>query len=220
MNRIQHSISCVALVVGSILLWLVMSVSGLLDGLEQETMRWRYLARGEIASSAPIVYVDLDAESVASIGARPWDRANFAVLLNALLGPGEAQAVGVDIIFSQLGRGSLLDLERAKAGDLALGQAVQRYQDQVVLAAAYTCTTGPSAVPLIRSGFENPTENVFPESPSYPIIDWEVGRLGLANVDEELGQGVVPHDLARPRLLPKTWLGSNALRVKWFLLGP
>ncbi|MEN8725549.1 MAG: adenylate/guanylate cyclase domain-containing protein [Lentimonas sp.] len=191
-NRIQHHVSCVALVIGSIVLWLILSAFDLLDGLEQEAMRWRYLARGEMVSTAPIVYVDLDPQTVASIGARPWDRANFAVLLNALLGPGEAKAVGVDIIFSQLGRGSLLDLERTKAGDLALGQAVRRYKDQVVLAAAYTGTTGPSAVPMIRSNFDNPAENVFPESPSYPIIDWEVGRLGLANVDEELGKGVVP----------------------------
>jgi len=192
-NRIQHNVAYVSLVVGLIVAWLFLSVLGLLDGLEQEAMRWRYLLRGEKTSSAPIVYVDLDAESVASIGARPWDRANFAVVLRALLGPGEAQAVGVDIIFSQIGRGSLLDLERAKAGDVALGDTIKKYPDQIVLAAAYTGTIGPNSVPLIRLGFSDPKENVFPESPSFPIIDWEVGRLGLANVDEVLGKGVVPH---------------------------
>ena len=138
-----------SLVVGLIIAWLFLSVLGLLDGLEQEAMRWRYLLRGEKTSSAPIAYVDLDAESVASIGARPWDRANFAVVLRALLGPGEAKAVGVDIIFSQIERGSLLDLERAKAGDVALSDTIKRYPDQTVLAAAYTVTIGPNAVPLI-----------------------------------------------------------------------
>jgi adenylate cyclase len=192
-NRIQHKVTYFAVVVGSIVVWILLSVSGLLEGLEQEAMRWRYLVRGEKFSPAPIVHVDLDADSVASIGARPWDRTNFAVLLHALLGPGEAKAVGVDIIFSQLGRGSLLDVERTKAGDAALGEVVAYFNDQVVLAAAYTGTIGPKAVPLIRLGFDDPTTNVFPESPSFPIIDWEVGRLGLANVDEVLGRGVVPH---------------------------
>ncbi|MDP4611576.1 MAG: adenylate/guanylate cyclase domain-containing protein [Opitutales bacterium] len=192
MNRLQHSLYYIGIILGSILLWGILSVSGLLDGVEQEAMRWRYLARGERASSAPIVYVDLDADSVGSIGARPWDRANFAVLLHALLGPGQARAVGVDIIFSQIGHGSLLDLERARAGDVALGQAVSKYRDEVVLAAAYTGTTGADIVPLIRMGFDDPRTNTFPESPSYPIIDWGVGRLGLANVDETLGRGVIP----------------------------
>ncbi|MGJ8637940.1 MAG: CHASE2 domain-containing protein [Opitutaceae bacterium] len=192
MKRFQHSIGCGILVIGSLLFWLVFSATGLLDGVEQEALRWRYLARGEMQSSAPIVYVDLDAETVAAIGARPWDRSNFAILMNALLGVGEAKAVGVDIIFSQLGRGSLLDLERAKAGDIMLGQAVERYQEQVVLAAAYTGTTGPNMVPLIRLGLDDPAENFFPEAPNYPIINWEIGRLGLANVDEGLVRGVIP----------------------------
>lgn len=193
MNRLQHSFYYTGIILGSILLWGILSLSGLLDGLEQEAMRWRYLVRGERASSAPIVYVDVDADSVALMGARPWDRRNFSILLHALLGPGQAKAVGVDIIFSQIGNGSLLDLERARAGDVALGQAVSKYRDKIVLAAAYTGTIGADIVPLIRMGFDNPRENAFPESPSYPIIDWGVGRLGLADVDESLGRGVIPH---------------------------
>jgi len=173
-------------------LWAVLWISGLLNGLEQEALRWRYLARGEVASTAPILHVDIDAQSVAMIGDRPWDRTNFAILLNALLGPGEAKTVGVDVIFSQLGRGSLLDVERARSGDRMLGQSIAHYNDQVVLAAAYTGTEGLSAVPLIRMGFADPKKNLFPESPSYPIVDWHVGKLGLANVDEELGKGVIP----------------------------
>ncbi len=194
MKRIQHTFYYIALTVASIVLWCFLGIYGLLDGLEQEAMRWRYLVRGERTSSASIVYVDLDAPSVASIGARPWDRRNFAEVIRALIGLGQAKVVGVDIIFSQLGRGSLLDVSRVRSGDLALGQAVHAYQDRVVLASAYTGATGGAVmIPLIRNGFDNPRENAFPESPSYPIIDWQVGRLGLANVDEALGKGVIPY---------------------------
>ncbi|MGJ8653691.1 MAG: CHASE2 domain-containing protein [Opitutaceae bacterium] len=193
MRRVPHIFLYALLVISSITLWSILHVSTQLDGLEQEALRWRYLVRGPLPSTAPIIYVDLDAQTVASVGDKPWDRLNFAVLLHALLGPGEAKAVGLDVIFSQLGRGSLLDVERANSGDLAFGKAVKKYADQVVLAAAYTGTTGVQAVPLIRLGFEDPMQNTFPESPSFPIIDWQVGRLGLANVDEGLGRSSVPY---------------------------
>ncbi len=194
MNRLKHYFYYVALVVGSISLWGVLWDSGLLDGLEQEAMRWRYRVRGERESSAPIVHVDLDAEAIAQIGAMPWDRKNFSHLLHALFGPGQADAVGLDIIFSVFGGASLLDYERARAGDVAMGQVVATYRDRVVLAAAYTGTTSASAfVPLIREGWDDPKENPFPEAPTYPIIDWNVGRLGLANVDEGFSNGVIPY---------------------------
>lgn len=193
MRRIPNFYLYTSLVISSIALWSILHISTQLDGLEEETLRWRYLVRGELPSTAPIVYVDLDAQTVASIGDKPWDRLNFAILLHALLGPGEAKAVGLDFIFSQLGRGSLLDVERANSGDLAFGNAIKKYADQVVLAAAYTGSSGAQVVPLIRKGFDDPKQNMFPESPSFPIIDWEVGRLGLANVDEDLGRSAVPH---------------------------
>ena len=48
-------------------IWLSMTFSGVLDGIEEETLRWRYLVRGELQSKAPIIYVDLDAEMDAGI---------------------------------------------------------------------------------------------------------------------------------------------------------
>lgn len=175
-------------------MWVLLWGSGLLDGLEQETMRWRYLVRGEQQSSAQIVYVDLDAEAIAAIGAMPWDRKNFSHLAHALLGPGQANVVGFDIIFSVFGGASLLDYERARAGDIDLGKTVKAYQDKIILAAAYTGTTSASAfIPMIRNDWRDPSANPFPEAPTYPIIGWNMGRLGLANVDEVLSNGVVPY---------------------------
>lgn len=192
--------------------WLLLALLGALDGIEQETLRWRYLARGEVDSGAPIVYVDLDAETVSYMGDRPWDRREFGVLLHALLGQGGAKVACVDVILSKFGAGALLDLERARKGDDFLGQAVQDYANRVILAAAYTgvkhSTTGELAVlPLKRKGAAryDPEANPFPEAPTFPIIDFDVGRLGLANVDEEFSGGAVPYfvpgfvELASPR---------------------
>ncbi|MEC7230127.1 MAG: hypothetical protein VXV91_02895 [Verrucomicrobiota bacterium] len=61
-------------------IWSSMTFSGVLDGIEEETLRWRYLVRGELKSKAPIIYVDLDAETVSYMGDRPWDRREFGVL--------------------------------------------------------------------------------------------------------------------------------------------
>ncbi len=197
MSRTRQLIAYAALIAMSAVLWVWLSLSGLLSGLEQEALRWRYLARGEKASDAPIVFVDVDAQAVAKMGDKPWDRLNFAQVADALLGPGQARAVGVDIIFSPMGTGSLLDVERARKGDYRLGEIVERDSDKLVLAAAYTGTGGELAngLPLRRNGYADPEDVPFPEAPTFPIIKFDSGRLGLANVDEALSPGDVPHTL-------------------------
>ncbi|HKK19528.1 MAG TPA: CHASE2 domain-containing protein, partial [Opitutales bacterium] len=194
MSRTRQLIAYAALIVMSAALWLSLSLSGLLDGLEQEALRWRYVMRGELPAEAPPVFLNIDPLTVAKMGDRPWDRLNFAQTLEALLGPGKARAVAVDIIFSPMGTGSLLDVERARKGDFRLGEVVERYRDKVVLAAAYTATTaGVSGLPLRRLGYQNPADVPFPEAPTFPIIKFDSGRLGLVNVDEALNKGSIPH---------------------------
>ncbi|MEO0510110.1 MAG: adenylate/guanylate cyclase domain-containing protein [Verrucomicrobiota bacterium] len=186
------------LVLASSAVWIVLGSSGLLDGIDQEVMRWRYLARGEIETKDNIVYVDLDAETVSYMGHRPWDRREFGRVLAALLGPGGARTVAVDIIFSKYGASTMLDLDRARKGDFFLGQIVEKYKDKVVLAAAYTGVINTLAaesadrLPLIRDGNYDPETNTFPEAPTFPIINLDVGRLGIANVDEALSRGPIP----------------------------
>ena len=60
----------VLLVLASSAVWIVLGSSGLLDGIDQEVMRWRYLARGEIETKDNIVYVDLDAEQLLALMAK------------------------------------------------------------------------------------------------------------------------------------------------------
>ena len=184
------------LIVLTAVLWIVLSVSGLFQGLEQETLRWRYLVRGEVPPESPVVFVNVDSSTVAIMGDKPWDRLNFAQTIHALLGPGRASAVGLDIVFSPMGASSLLDLERARSGNYQLGEIVNYFSDRLVLAAAYTGTTQEvPELPLKRNGYIDPSQVPFPEAPTFPIIKHGSGQLGLVNVDEELSKGEVPYKL-------------------------
>lgn len=199
MRRYSQTIPYLLLVVGSCLCWMVLGGAGLLRGVEQAGLRLRYLVRGPMAASPSITYVNLDAQTVSYMGSRPWDRREFGRLLEALLGPGGARVVGVDIVLSKFGASALLDLERARKGDQFLGQVVRTHQDRVVLAAAYSGVatargSGETAyLPLIREGNYLPQANPFPEAPTFPIINYGVGRLGLVNVDEDLSRGAVSY---------------------------
>lgn len=194
MSRIRQYILYSALTILSALLWICLSYFDIIEGFEEEALRWRYLVRGEVEAESPVVFVNVDAQTIAKIGDKPWDRLNFAQTFHALLGPGEARAVAVDIVFSPMGTGSLLDVDRARKGDIRLGEVVEDYSDRLVLAAAYTGTTeGVQGMPLRRFGFTSPADVLFPESPTFPIIKFDSARLGLANVDVDLNLGSIPH---------------------------
>jgi len=70
-----------------------------LGGLEHLTRDpiHRMLASGE--PETRVVVIDLDEASIAAVGPWPWSRARIADLLEALVGPYAARAVGVDIVF-------------------------------------------------------------------------------------------------------------------------
>ena len=194
----KHLLVYLTLIAVTVVIWLFLTFTGALDGIEEETLRWRYLLRGEPESKAPIIYVDLDAQTVSYMGDRPWDRREFGVLLHSLIGVGNASVVSIDIILSKFGAGALLDLERALEGDAYMGEAVEAYSQRVVLAAAYTGVKTAYGVdtaylPLIRDDNYAPAENPFPEAPTFPIIQFDVGRLGLANVDEQRSGGTIPY---------------------------
>lgn len=196
MNKKHYLLSYLLLSGLSIGLWQGLSWYGLLEGLEQEALRWSYLVRGEKPAEDPVVFVDLDAYAISQIGDKPWDRLNYSQTALALLGPGQAKAVGVDIVFSIFGASSLLDINKARKGDHHFGQIVEAHSERLVLAAIYSGTTSATAeLPLLRNGFRDPLEMPFPEAPTYPIIKYDSGRLGLANVDEEWNKGSIPQVL-------------------------
>jgi len=178
--------------------WLGLAFWGALDGIEQEAMRWRYWTRGQRQSSAPIAYVNIDARATSKLGARPWDRRDFGRAALALLEAGQARALAFDIIFSKYSLSPLLDPQQLREGDKFLGQIVRQFNDRVVLAAAYTGVVHPltdevAKLPLIREGYDDPRVAPFPEAPTFPIVRWDSGRLGLTNVDESMNKSELPN---------------------------
>jgi CHASE2 domain-containing sensor protein len=129
-----------ALVAACVSAWVLVSESGLLSGFEQETMRWRYQMRGELASASQVVFVDLDQATISMMGDRPWNRWRFGEAIHTLLEYGGARTVGLDVILSKFGSSALLDVELARAGDARMGELVGDYGDRIVLAGAYTGT--------------------------------------------------------------------------------
>lgn len=199
MKQIPQIARYFLLVLGCCVVWVGLSATGGLHGVEQASLRLRYLFRGTSAPSPTLVYVNIDSEALSSIGTRPWDRRDFGRLLEALLGPGGARAVGVDLVLSKFGGSALLDFERGRKGDLALGGVVRAHPDRIVLGAFYSGVQtargeGETAyLPLLRQGNYHPQANPFPEAPTFPILNYGVGRLGLVDVDEGLSRGTVPH---------------------------
>ena len=51
MNRLKQLFPYAGLIAVSLVFWIALWSVGLLDGLEKEVMRWRYLARGELQST-------------------------------------------------------------------------------------------------------------------------------------------------------------------------
>lgn len=187
--------------------------------LENLAMDWRYRVRGPLdVPEVKVVYADIDAKTVSTLGERPWPRGQMGKLAYILFNYGHAKAVGYDIIYSMYTPSELVDREKFLANDQFFGRVVEEYPG-IVLAANYTGVKLPptfaqldknqarefiethvSEIPLIGLHEENPQgypytpENTFPEMPSYPI--WRFSRgsegAGLIGVDQRASAGPVP----------------------------
>lgn len=185
------------------LLWCFLSYTGQLVSLENRLSDFRYYFRGEINAPVKIVYADIDTRAIEAMGEKPWSRALFADAINALLEAGEAQAVGVDIVFSKISNSRVVDAAKVREGNLALRRAILAHPKQVVLAAQYTQgdavtqTEGSiREIPLLRKGRVDRTKNDVPEMPDNGFVVGPqakgIGRVGLIDVDVEYSGDSVP----------------------------
>ena len=185
------------------LLWCFLSYTGQLVSLENKLSDFRYYFRGEINAPVKIVYADIDTRAIEAMGEKPWSRALFADVINALLEAGEAQAVGVDIVFSKISNSRVVDAAKVREGNLALRRAILAHPKQVVLAAQYTQgdavtqTEGSiREIPLLRKGRVDRTKNDVPEMPDNGFVVGPqakgIGRVGLIDVDVEYSGDSVP----------------------------
>ena len=122
------------------LLWCALFELGLLNRAREWAMDLRFRVRGEISSPVKVVYVDMDAISLdptagKGIGGTPWSRHYYATVARALVEYGGAKAVGIDVLFSELGVSELTDRDRMIAGNRELAQYLY-YDPPVVVASS------------------------------------------------------------------------------------
>ena len=106
---------------------------------ELKALDAQFTVRGPRTPASPIVVVTIDEDDFDGLNlAWPWPRAVHAKFLD-IVGRGKPAAIGMDILFTEP---SL----HGPADDVALGAAVDRIRDRIVLAAALTTVGDASFV--------------------------------------------------------------------------
>ena len=87
--------------IGATIAMLILFVMGTFDVLENRSIDWRFLVRGEIEADHRIVIVSIDEASFSELKQKwPWPRTYFAQLIDRLSREG-AKIIGIDIIMSE-----------------------------------------------------------------------------------------------------------------------
>ncbi len=220
------------------LLWAFLAHEGELQFLENKLLDLRFRFRGELAAPVNLVYVDVDTPAIELIGERPFNRAIYANVAEALLNAGGARVVAFDFVLSRISSSGLVDQNRARVGNSELRKVILAHPSKVVLAAQYT--TGGAVVvegeqsreiPLLRKGRGDRSRNDVPEMPEQGFIVGPgakpIGRVGLIDVDVGYSGDEVPrwvplfahtrfqtiHHLSVQIVLEQLGLGEDAVRL-------
>lgn len=182
--------------------------------LSNLAMDWRYRIRGPLdVPEVKVAYADVDGPAINFMGERPWSRLRFGQLAQILFDVGKARAVGYDFIFSEFTSSEMVPLENVRGSDYQFGKIIRQYPN-IVLAANYTGVELPltfeqreldqtkelvqpykSFMPFRNRdlGPKGPTpETSLPEMPTFPVIDIDVGTVGLIAFDDKLSGDAVP----------------------------
>ncbi len=144
---------------GMAVLVLVLWGLGFLQNLENRSIDYRFMLRGQIAPSDKIVIVTADEESFKVLGRWPWPRSTHAKLIDILNNAG-AKAIVFDILFSEP------DKEHPEA-DRALAEAARR-SGKVVFCSMYQMEHGMPVNPimpirLLKDAAPTGFSNIWPE---------------------------------------------------------
>jgi adenylate cyclase len=93
----------IGLAIGIVVIFisLVLFQAGLFDIIEQKSIDWRFLIRGEMGADPRIVIVSIDESSFSDLNQTwPWPRIYFARLIDRLAQEG-VKTIGIDIIMSE-----------------------------------------------------------------------------------------------------------------------
>lgn len=204
--------------------WMFIQSQGVLAELENLTIDWRMQARGDIPSSnIDVKYVNFDGATIKKFGEQPFPREVFAIVTEGLLAFGEANVVGIDFVFSDSTQSALVTEETQAYDSQQLFSVVQRFSDQVVLAAAYSEVSVVDdtdnkrvkrGFPMLYRGMTDPATNDLPETPG--MIAGMNGVMGLINTDPVLSRGAVPRWVplfAQSSIVTYEYFGYQILRL-------
>ncbi len=184
-------------------LWCVLGHFGYLQFLENRLLDLRFRYRGQIEAPVKLVYVDVDTRAVELMGERPWSRALYANVAEALFEVGQAKSIAFDFVLSPINRSGLVDEKRVRKSNAELRRVILDHPNRMVLAAQYTAGSGViqaedinRQMPLLRKGWVDRTKNDVPEMPENGFTLGPNGaaaaRVGLIDVDVEYSGDAVP----------------------------
>jgi len=164
-------------------LWCAAGHFGFVEFLREKVIDWRFAYRGEIASPARLIYVDIDSQALSEIGGFPWSRSYFARTCAALVEHGGVKAIGIDVVFSENGVAEAIDWQKRVNGHREFARYLSK-PPPVVLAASYAAAqyrdiNGQLAfrqLPLVEPG-KTYEDAALPEMPAFRISEHEGSRL-------------------------------------------
>ncbi len=170
-------------------LWIVAAHLGWLDFFENRTVDLRFRYRGELAAPVPLVYVDIDSTALEVVGNWPWSRAFFARTCHALLETGQVEAIGIDLVTSDVAQSQLADRKKLIEGNIEFAKFL-RANPPVVLAAAYAAESfhdergvrSRRLLPLVQGDPRPPEQWEEPEKPRFDVgrkLPWSPATIGL-----------------------------------------
>lgn len=175
------------------LLWALAAQLGYLRVAEDLSLDWRFRFRGELAAPVPVIYVDIDSQAIEELGNFPWPRSYFAQVGRALLEAGGAKAIGVDIVFSEMGVSESYDRARWVQANVELARFLRK-APPMVTAASYASQDFRGAkgrearfLPIVADGLTPAELASLPELPEFNIGNgrlWTPANVGLIDTLE------------------------------------
>lgn len=214
-------------------IWCALYTFGGIDRAQDWALDLRFQARGELASSAKIVYVDIDSISLdpQEIGGMPWSRHYYAEVCKVLIEEAGVSAVGIDLVLSDAGVPEIADLEKVGRGNWEFGRFLWG-SPPVVLASSFAGREFRDingeiferSIPLVAQGLPPIEEIEGPELPNFIIKgeSFAPGGAGLIDIEDGVARRVPLYAPTSVRtyyhlaieLLRRHWsLGPDSIKV-------
>lgn len=184
------------------IIWCALFAFGGIDRARNWSLDWRFQARGELASSAKIVYVDIDTISLDAqeIGGMPWSRHYYAEVCKTLIEEAGVKAVGVDLVLSDSGIPEVADMQKVVQGNREFARYLWG-DPPVVLASSFAGSQyrGENgnilhrSLPVISLGIPPVEEIEGPEVPRFLVggqFPFSPGGTGLIDIEDGVARSV------------------------------